>query len=144
MLGAHRLIFTLVSNFELDSEMLVLHSGPKFMCLVSSTILQVLLILVPNRNCIWKSFALICPVLEITSLNWTFSFFGLGVDLVYSSKFSWIQLNLYCFVFVLKRVNSQMLTIFSSIEFMMFVLVVRQFPSLSHICLDNSEPKNTK
>ena len=28
------------------------------------------------------------------------------------------------------------LTIFSSIEFMMFALMVRQFPSLSHICLD--------
>ena len=36
-----------------------------------------------------------------------------------------------------------MLTIFSSIEFMMFALMVRQFPSFSHICLDNIEPKNT-
>ena len=68
MLGANWLIFALDPEVELDAETLVLHSGPKFMCL-----------LVHFYRYIWfwnqteivskKIYAVICSVLKITSLN---------------------------------------------------------------------------
>ena len=68
MLGANRLIFALDPKQELDAETLVLPSGPKFLCFV-----------VQFYKYFWfwyqieivseKVYALIWPVLEITSLN---------------------------------------------------------------------------
>ena len=68
MLGANRLIFALDPKLEMDAETLVLHSGPKFLCFV-----------VYFYKYFWfwyqteivseKVYAVIWPVLEITSLN---------------------------------------------------------------------------
>ena len=68
MLGENWLIFTLKPKLELDAETLILHSGPKVLCFV-----------VPFYKYLWfwyqteigfeKVYAVIWPVLEITSLN---------------------------------------------------------------------------
>ena len=68
MLGENWLIFALDPNLELDAETLVFHSGPKFLCF-----------LVDFYKYFWfwcqteimseKVYAVIWPVLEITSLN---------------------------------------------------------------------------
>ena len=68
MLGENWLNFALDPKRELDAESLVLHSGPKFLCFV-----------VHFYKYFWfwyqteivseKVYALIWPVLEITSLN---------------------------------------------------------------------------
>ena len=68
MLGANRHIFALDPKRELDAETLVLPSGPKFLCFV-----------VQFYKYFWfwyqteivseKVYALILPVLEITSLK---------------------------------------------------------------------------
>ena len=50
---------------------------------MDSTILKVLLILVSNRNCAWKIFGLIWPVLEITSLKTFKTKFWLFIKLCY-------------------------------------------------------------
>ena len=68
MLGENCLIFALDPNLELDAETLVFHSGPKLLCF-----------LVDFYKYFWfwcqteimseKVYAVIWPVLEITSLN---------------------------------------------------------------------------
>ena len=68
MLGENWLIFALDPNLELDAETLVFHSGPKFLCF-----------LVDFYKYFWfwcqteivseKVYAVIWPVLEISSLN---------------------------------------------------------------------------
>ena len=68
MLGANQLIFALDPKVKLDTETLVLHSGPKILC-----------VLVHSNMYFWfmyqteivskKVYAVIWPVLEITSLN---------------------------------------------------------------------------
>ena len=68
MLGANWLIFALDPKYELDAETLVLHSGSKSLCF-----------LVHSHMYLWfwyqteivskKVYAVILPVLEITSLN---------------------------------------------------------------------------
>ena len=71
MLGENWLIFALDPNLELDAETLVFHSGPKFLCF-----------LVDFYKYFWfwcqteivseKVYAVIWPVLEITSLKCLF------------------------------------------------------------------------
>ena len=68
MLGENWLIFALDPNLELDAETLIFHSGPKFLCF-----------LVDFYKYFWfwcqteivseKVYAVIWPVLEITSLK---------------------------------------------------------------------------
>ena len=54
MLVANLIIIALDPKVELDAETLVLHSGSKFLCFLVH-FFYVLLILVPNRNCVRKS-----------------------------------------------------------------------------------------
>ena len=66
------------THFCLESKIWIGHWDPRFTIrskihVFSDTILQVLLILIANRNCVWKSIGLIWPFLEITSLKWGFT-----------------------------------------------------------------------
>ena len=80
MLGENRLIFALDPKLELDAETLVLHSGPKFLCLV---------VYFYKHFWFWyqtgivseKVYAAIWPVLEITSLKVEAS-----IDLCYTAQ----------------------------------------------------------
>ena len=67
-MGGNQLIFALDPKLKLDPETLVLHSGPKFLCFVEHLY---------KYFCFWyqteilseKVYAVIWPVLEITSLE---------------------------------------------------------------------------
>ena len=86
MLGENRLIFALDPKLEVDAETLVLHSGPKFLCLV---------VYFYKHFWFWyqtgivseKVYAAIWPVLEITSLK--FQFFKL-VELWWTNDFKFV------------------------------------------------------
>ena len=68
MFGANRLIFALDPKRKLDAETLVLHSGPKFLCFVVH-LYKYFLFWYQTENVSKKVYAVIWPVLEITSLK---------------------------------------------------------------------------
>ena len=93
MLGENWLIFALDPNLQLDAETLVFHSGPKFMCF-----------LVDFYKYFWfwceteivskKVYAMIWPVLEITSLNFSaFASFPVHVLLCLEVHWEWRKFN---------------------------------------------------
>ena len=68
MLGENRHIFALEPKLELDTETLILHSGPKFLC--SAVYFHKNFWLWYQTEIVSKKvYAVIWPVLEITSLK---------------------------------------------------------------------------
>ena len=68
MLGANQLIFALDPKVEMETETLVLHSGPKFLCFVVH-FYKYFRFWYQTEIVSKKVYAVIRPVLEITSLN---------------------------------------------------------------------------
>ena len=74
MLGENWLIFALEPKLELDAETLILHSGPKFLCFVVH-FYKYFWFWYQTKIVSEKVYAVIWPILEMTSLN-LFIFFS--------------------------------------------------------------------
>ena len=71
MFGASRLIFAFKTKLELGAETLILHSGPKFLCFVVH-LYKYFWFWYQTEIMSEKDYAVIWPVIEITSLKWDF------------------------------------------------------------------------